>query len=393
MSAPGSIRCEASQVARPVAVRTTDSSEHDDRPLSIAGLWERSSSWLVSAVFHVVLLMVLALTWITLTQQEKSRFLMAHLEGQDLEDLEDSTLEDQLDDIELEQADALPINVQDPGMAAFGEPAGIETQAAVDIGTVNLSKTMGDIGALFGKDGKGWSTAGDGMGGAEFYGLKAGGRKFVFVVDNSLSMKDGRFEAACYELYKSVSKMTPYQSFYVFFFSDTAYPLFHPRPASGMVKASPENKQALKNWLRTVELVLKTNARGAMQKALALKPDGIYILTDGAFTDDTYRYLMGLTPKQTAVRSIHTVGMELAKPGTEKVLRDISKQHNGTFRLVRVDPRIKQMVGKGSRPRHTHKGPVWGIALGQQKPKAGGKRPGGAARPGARGPAKKKKNR
>jgi hypothetical protein len=154
----------------------------------------------------------------------------------------------------------------------------------------------------------------------------------------------------------------------------------------------------LKSWLPSVELVLKTNALGAVQQAIAMKPDGIYILTDGAFTDSTHRFLMGLTPKTTGVTSIHTVGMELKKPEAERVLKSIANQHNGTYRLVHVDPRIRAAVGKGSRPRHSTRGPIWGIALGAGKPGGGAGRPkgpGAGKRPkgGGGGAGKGKQNR
>ena len=390
-------RAKANAKTDPTAVEPdvasrSESEADETRGFSLAAFWRGSSSWLVSAVFHAIVLLVLALTWISLQPKEKDRFLMANIDGQELEDLEDSTLEDQLEDIELEQADALPVKLEDPGIAALGEAVGIDSEAVVDVGAMSISNTMGEIGTLFGKDGKGWSNAGEGLGGAEFYGVKASGKKFVFIVDNSLSMNQGRFEAACFELYKSVCKMTPYQSFYVYFFSDTAYPLFHPRPADGWVKASIENKTRLKSWLPTVDLVLRTDAKKAVMGALALKPDAIYILTDGVFTDSTHPYLMSqVDPRQTRV-SIHTVGMELNKAGAEKGLREISARHNGTYRAVTVDPRLKQMVGKGSRPRHNTPGPVWGIALGDKRPGGAGKQGGPkGGRPGGKG--KNNKNR
>ena len=55
----------------------------------------------------------------------------------------------------------------------------------------------------------------------------------MFVVDNSNSMIRGRFETALLELIRTVDNMTPKQQFYVIFFSDTAYRVFHPNPAPG----------------------------------------------------------------------------------------------------------------------------------------------------------------
>ena len=67
----------------------------------------------------------------------------------------------------------------------------------------------------------------------------------MFVVDNSNSMIRGRFETALLELIRTVDNMTPKQQFYVIFFSDTAYRVFHPSsrrpawcPADGIATSS-----------------------------------------------------------------------------------------------------------------------------------------------------------
>src|SRR5262249_46640550 len=57
-----------------------------------------------------------------------------------------------------------------------------------------------------------------------FFGTEARGNRFVFVVDNSSSMKGGRLEMAISELIKTVESLSPRQSFYVIFVSDKTYP-------------------------------------------------------------------------------------------------------------------------------------------------------------------------
>jgi hypothetical protein len=67
-------------------------------------------------------------------------------------------------------------------------------------------------------------------GAALFFGTKAKGNRFVFVIDNSSSMKGGRLEMALAELVKTVESLTPRQSFYVIFVSDQTYPMFMVNP-------------------------------------------------------------------------------------------------------------------------------------------------------------------
>ena len=93
--------------------------------------------------------------------------------------------------------------------------------------------TLGEIGFLFGADGAGMADIGEGLKAATFFGARSRGERFVFVVDNSNSMIRGRFETALLELIRTVDNMTPKQQFYVIFFSDTAYRMFHPNPGAG----------------------------------------------------------------------------------------------------------------------------------------------------------------
>lgn len=52
---------------------------------------------------------------------------------------------------------------------------------------------------------------------ADYFGSKAKGRRFVFVVDNSNSMTRGRFHTALNELVRTVEQMESDQYFHVIF--------------------------------------------------------------------------------------------------------------------------------------------------------------------------------
>src|SRR5689334_3254696 len=68
-----------------------------------------------------------------------------------------------------------------------------------------------------------------------FFGTEARGNRFVFVVDNSSSMKGGRLEMAVAELRRTIDALSPKQSFYVIFVSDQTYPMFYPEREPGLV--------------------------------------------------------------------------------------------------------------------------------------------------------------
>jgi len=321
-------------------------------------------AWLVSAIVHMVALLVLALCTFSNIAEKDEVFVsgsQVELQKELFEELAELQIES-LQELDETEDWSLASEVIDPGELAFanlGAPAEIETSDS--IGDLALpATTIDEIGALFGKDGDGMADISDGLAGAAtFFGARARGRKFVFVVDNSNSMTRGRFETALNELAQTIEVMSPRQQFYVIFFSDTAYRMFHPEPAPKLVPATDSNKERLRSWLYTVEMCLQTRGEEAIATALALKPDVIYILGDGAFTDKT-------TNKITAPHNrsipIHTVGMEVDPVG-ERQLRMIAQANNGTYRLVGASPAAKMMAARNPIKRNRTRGPVWGVKL------------------------------
>ncbi len=195
------------------------------------------------------------------------------------------------------------------------------------------------------------------------FGTQSTANDYVFVIDNSNSMTKGRFETALNELAIAVEALTPKQRFYVIFYSDTAYPMMHPRPVTQMVPANPRNKQQLYYWLQSVQLCLKTNGKEAIQAAFNMQPDVIYVLGDGAFTDGASRYFADV-PKTKTV--LHTRGMEVA-PNNAKEFARLAKAHGGNYKDVGVSKIGLQMAKQNPRPRNNTRGQVWGIKLPVKK--------------------------
>ena len=197
-----------------------------------------------------------------------------------------------------------------------------------------------------------------------FFGSKVSAVDYVFVIDNSNSMTRGRFETALNELLRAVAQLSARQRFYVIFYSDTAYPLFHPKPATDLVNATTRNKQRLRSWLGTVELCLKTNGREAIAAAFALKPDVIFVLGDGAFTDKASAFFASRPQKKIP---LHTLGMEV-KPKDAAGFQKLAKSNGGTYKDVGVADGALAIANKFPRKRNTTRGPIWGMKL-PNKPK------------------------
>jgi hypothetical protein len=333
------------RVEPPMATEHQPLAQAHGNPL--ARLLAATPSYLVSAIVHLVILLVLAVIMLPPPDDLIQQFTVSAAAPEEEDELQDviiESLEQELESIELEEPIlSQAIEVADPGAVELGAVAQ-DLQAPVSDFQVSMNETNVDaVGALFGSEGQGMADTLTGAGGAEFFGVKAAGRKFVFIVDSSLSMKNGKFEAACEELMYSVSRLSKDQYFYVLFFDQNAAKMTFdgkPQPEKRAVPATGANVNSLGRWVSSIELELQTNPYDCVEFALGLYPDAIYILTDGKFTDKgrTVRYLAkenlfedpidGIRPKTI----IHTVGF-YQRDG-ETTLKPLAAKHGGTYRFV-----------------------------------------------------------
>lgn len=197
----------------------------------------------------------------------------------------------------------------------------------------------GEISDLLGGAGRG---SGEGEGdesggvadpglGAAFFGSQGAGKTFIYIVDMSGSMYGARFERARKELISSIEKLNGEQSFHVFFFSDQTFPLFAPKPATALIKANSSNKKKAVRWIRAREPGGLTNPIMSLRLALELKPDVVFLLTDGEVDDpEQVRKII----KDNNVRTtIHTIAFE--NEDGANTLERIAKENRGSFRFVR----------------------------------------------------------
>jgi hypothetical protein len=179
------------------------------------------------------------------------------------------------------------------------------------------------------------------LGSAVFFGTQSQGDRFVFVVDNSSSMKGGRLEAAAAELLHTTNSLTPKQSFYVIFVSDQTYPMFFPQREPDLVPATAANKQRLAAWLPNAILASGNNRKliEAMNMAAALQPHAVFLLWDGDMKYSEKVRLEVMThltrPNQWAF-TIHTLGLGVTSLDAEQNLTTIAQAHGGTFRKVNL---------------------------------------------------------
>ncbi len=181
------------------------------------------------------------------------------------------------------------------------------------------------------------SKAGNLLGGEQaggkvgFFGSSATGNSFVFIVDSSGSMTGQRFERAKLELRRSLERLKARQKFHVVFFNGDTYPMYTPREEVGLVAATSSNKKLARRWIRSQQPGSTTNPEAAIRLALQLKPDVIFLLSDGEFDEPELSREAARAENSGTV--IHTIAL-ISRDG-EETLKAIANDNSGTYRFVK----------------------------------------------------------
>lgn len=130
--------------------------------------------------------------------------------------------------------------------------------------------------------GRGDPGLGSGAGGTSFFGLRARGTRFGYVVDKSGSMAhDGRWQRLADELLRSVRELPEAASFAIVFF-DTSARAF-PQASEGWERARRSGVDRFLRWAREVGPGGGTEPLYGFNHLLSLDvpPDAIFFMTDG----------------------------------------------------------------------------------------------------------------
>jgi hypothetical protein len=169
-----------------------------------------------------------------------------------------------------------------------------------------------------------------------FMGISGNATRVAYVCDASGSMLE-KMTPLKNELKKAIDVLKPVQGFSVIFFSDT-----EKKPqalAQTMLMASPDNKRRAYEFLENVTAAGQTDPIPALDLALKGKPQLIYLLTDGDFTDNDAVVKKLAELNQTIHAKINTIAFvsgrdEKADEPFEKVLQKIASDSNGVFKRV-----------------------------------------------------------
>lgn len=155
-----------------------------------------------------------------------------------------------------------------------------------------------------------------------FFGIRAEGKVFIYVVDCSGSMDaEGRLFRAKREIRRSIQALRFPQKFLVIFYNDEAITM-----PGGLPRGSDSSsKERMLAWLGRIEPEGGTDPRDALKQALALKPDAVFLLSDGEFPEDTTADVAKQNPRKVPIHCV-----DLAAESSLQ-LRKIAKDSGGQY--------------------------------------------------------------
>jgi hypothetical protein len=185
------------------------------------------------------------------------------------------------------------------------------------------------------EDWTGWDDAGTGGQGAggvrpvEFFGVQTEGERVVYVVDASGSMRGERFQRARDQLLYSIENLGELQEFAVFFFNDHRHTEKFPTDGE-LAYATAENKELLREWVKDVGPQGRTHPTVTMRRALRLRPEVVFFLSDGEIPENTVR-VAGLD-NNDGQAAIHTFCFQSHEGAA--LLIQMAEENDGEYRYI-----------------------------------------------------------
>tara|TARA_Y100000588_G_scaffold394443_1_gene514980 strand:- start:10988 stop:11968 length:981 start_codon:yes stop_codon:yes gene_type:complete len=161
-----------------------------------------------------------------------------------------------------------------------------------------------------------------------FFGTRGKGRRFIFVIDKSGSMAVRRLLAAKRELSRTLERLPTGSEFLIYFFDHSAEVM----PVSGLLPATPQNVTWAKRWMQARISGGGTDPRQALEWAFELKPDTVWLLSDGRFTSSGAVLKQLNRDNLDKATRINTLAFH--DRSGELTLRAIAQAHGGAYRFV-----------------------------------------------------------
>jgi hypothetical protein len=189
---------------------------------------------------------------------------------------------EQGEELKVDETPPVPLDLPTEPAARIGPGPAIPSES----GSRDVRQMIRSIGTARANGGKGEGGSGSGEdgsagGGTTFFGQKAVGSRFVYVLDASGSMHEhGALGVAKSELLASLAQLNSDQQFEIIFYSEKCYPM----PGAGgkpqLFWGTDVNRTKASQFVRSIEPLEGTRHLDALLGALLYSPDVIYFLTD-----------------------------------------------------------------------------------------------------------------
>jgi hypothetical protein len=209
-------------------------------------------------------------------------------------------------------------------VAARGQEVLVESEAAAKARHKNGSAYVNPPGQFGYADPIDWRTV-PASRQTSFYGIRARGTFFVFVVDCSGSMaREERWLRVQRELRKTLLGLQFPQRYLVIFYNDGV------RAMPGGLPQSADRTAELRTlaWAGQVVPDGGTEPEPAMRMALGLRPNAIFLLSDGAFPEGAADRVIEANPGPDKV-PVHCVDLSGGAAGSD--LKRIAERSNGQY--------------------------------------------------------------
>ncbi len=307
------------------------------QPANKRGKGKLPIDFLASVGVHGIFLVILGAWYITVVMPTPTLSVVAGTV--ETEDVLIETPMESLSELETSAEEVTSIPTPQVSDVAMAEAGAMQLETSVEAG-VQVGGVMGEaVRELASASAPGKRV----VEGAEFFGAKATGNTFIYIVDASPSMRrDRAFDAAKEQIMQSLRSMKPKQRFNILFFGGAVQKLeITPgETLAGPVSATPENIEKAMQWLQNISI--QTDGRvpvDAVREAMEMDPDGIFLLFDGDTKLDNWVHSVtelnrsdGFLSDGAPAVPIHVI--HFFREEFQRTMQLLAMENRGTYRFI-----------------------------------------------------------
>jgi hypothetical protein len=164
----------------------------------------------------------------------------------------------------------------------------------------------------------------------QVFGVVGRGNRFVYVFDRSLSMNGAPLAAAKRELLASLKQLERTHQFQIIFYNEKPRIMQSPQ----LLFADENGLAQAESFVSSITAAGGTDHLQALQLALRLQPDVIFLLTDADEPPLTPKQLDDIRRNNAAASIIVIEFKSGPDPGKRGFLRQLAEQNRGEYKYV-----------------------------------------------------------